>query len=342
MIDLIQLNHSLAIAKRGSFAAAAKSLGLSQPTLSRQVGALEVALGVRLFDRGRHGAVPTPLGREILARAADLVRSAELLIHEVDLLRGVEVGDLKVGAGVYPAFLTLGTAVARLTARHPRLHVSVQVEDWRVLAPRVLEATLDLAIVETGESAGHPDLAVEPLPEHQGVFICRPGHPLLDRPAPGLAEVFRYPFAGTRLAPRVADFIDRDQAAGRVDDATGEYVPSIEVNTIRMVAEAVATSNAFGIVPLLTANELGRDGRVQALPLRPPWLKSKYGFITLRNRTLSPAAAAFMSEVRAVESELVSEELRLLQASGGQGARAGQRRTAGRPEDRGRGRARRR
>lgn len=312
MIDLTLLRHALAIADCGSFASAAKSLGVSQPTLSRQIQALEVALGFRLFDRGRRGAVPTPLGQQVLSRAAGLVRSAELLHDEIELLRGVEVGDLKVGAGVYPAFLSLGRALAGLTARHPRLHVSVRVEDWRALAPQVLEARLDLAIVEIGDYARHPDLDVEALPEHQGVFICRAGHPLLKRRDPTLAEVFAYPLAGTRLAPRVGPFLAGQRTAGQLDEATGEYVPSIEVNTIRLMAETVAASDAFGIVPLLTALELGRDGRIATLPLRPPWLRTKYGFITLKQRTLSPAAEAFMHEVRAVEAILAGEEAKAL------------------------------
>ena len=314
MIDLGLIRHALVIAEEGSFASAAKRLRLSQPTLTRQIRTLETALGLRLFDRGRFGAVPTPLGQQVLTRAARLVRSAEILDDEIDLLRGVEVGNLKVGAGVYPAFLSLGKALARLAGRRPRLHVSVQVQDWRGLAPKVLEARLDLAVVEIGEYADHPELEVEALPEHHGVFLCRAGHPLLKRREPGLAEVFAYPFAGTRLAPRVASFLVGHKTAGRVDEASGEYVPSIEVNTIRLMTEAVLHSDAFGLVPLLTALELGQDGRLTCLPLRPPWLKTKYGLITLKHRTLSPAAEAFMTEVRAVEAELAAEEAKALAA----------------------------
>lgn len=315
MIDLTLLRQALTIAEEGSFSSAAKSLHLSQPTLTRQIRTLEASLGLRLFDRGRFGAVPTPLGQQVLARAARLVRSAEILDDEIDLLRGVEVGELKVGAGVYPACVSLGRALARLTGRRPQLHVSVRVEDWRGLPAQVLDAKLDLAIVEIGEHANHPELKVEALPEHQGVFVCRAGHPLLDHPEPGLTEVFAYPFAGTRLAPRVASVLVGHKTAGRVDEATGEYVPSIEVNTIRLMTEAARTSDAFGLVPLLTAVELCQDGRLRTLPLRPPWLKTRYGFITLKHRTLSPAAEAFMDEIRAVEAELAAEEAKALAAT---------------------------
>ncbi|HMU62540.1 MAG TPA: LysR family transcriptional regulator [Gemmatimonadales bacterium] len=314
MIDLTLLHRARVIADEGSFASAAKSLGVSQPTLSRQIQALEAALGIRLFDRGRHGAIPTPLGHQILARATGVLRGADLLLHEIDLLHGLEIGDLKVGAGVYPAMLSLGTALGRLVARHPGLRVAVHVRDWRGLAQEVREAKLDLAVVDLGEGIGHPDLTIEPLPEHLGAFICRRGHPLLRRAAPTIAEVFAYPFAGTRLAPRVAAFLRGIESAGQIDAVTGEYVPSIEVNTIRMAAAAVAASDAFGIVPLLTGAELVQGGQLELLPLRPPWLKTRYGFITLRDRTLAPATIAFMEEVKGVEAELAAEETKLLGA----------------------------
>jgi len=75
-----------------------------------------------------------------------------------------------------------------------------------------------------------------------------------------------------------------------------------------MAAEAVAESDAFGIFPLPVVGALMQHGRLHVLPLQPRWLKTRYGFITLRNRTLSPAAVAFMQEIRAVESELAAKE----------------------------------
>jgi len=81
-----------------------------------------------------------------------------------------------------------------------------------------------------------------------------------------------------------------------------------------MAAAAVAASDAFGIVPLLTGAELVQGGQLELLPLRPPWLKTQYGFITLRDRTLAPATIAFMEEVKLVEAKLAAEEAKLLAA----------------------------
>lgn len=75
-----QLRIFLAVAERKSFSAAARALNISQPTAGRRVEALEKALGVRLLVRQNRGAVPTPVGEEILAevrRMAEGARAAQ-------------------------------------------------------------------------------------------------------------------------------------------------------------------------------------------------------------------------------------------------------------------------
>ena len=51
-------------------------------------------------------------------------------------------------------------------------------------------------------------------------------------------------------------------------------------------------------------------GEIVALPFRRPWLRTNYGFVYLKDRSLSPATQAFMAEIKAVEAELVKAEQR--------------------------------
>ena len=67
--DWTQLRAFLATAEEGSLSAAARALGLTQPTLGRQVAALEDSLGIALFERVGRGLVLTPSGRELLPHA---------------------------------------------------------------------------------------------------------------------------------------------------------------------------------------------------------------------------------------------------------------------------------
>ena len=70
--DWSQVRGFLATAEEGSFSAAARALGLTQPTLGRQVAALESALGVVLFERAGRSVTLTEAGRDLLEPARDM------------------------------------------------------------------------------------------------------------------------------------------------------------------------------------------------------------------------------------------------------------------------------
>jgi len=74
--------------ERRNFARAAEALGLTQPTLSRSIAALERDLGVRLFERSHKGATPTVFGRVLLERGAIVLEREAEVRREIQLLAG--------------------------------------------------------------------------------------------------------------------------------------------------------------------------------------------------------------------------------------------------------------
>ena len=74
---LRQLEYLVAIADSGRFSDAAKAMHVSQPSLSAQVADAEVHLGVSVFERGRAGAMLTPMGDQIVRRARYILRQVE-------------------------------------------------------------------------------------------------------------------------------------------------------------------------------------------------------------------------------------------------------------------------
>ncbi len=75
-LDWDDLRIFLSVAERRSFSAGARSLNISQPTAGRRVEALEKTLGVRLLVRQNRGAVPTPVGEQVLAEARRMAEGA--------------------------------------------------------------------------------------------------------------------------------------------------------------------------------------------------------------------------------------------------------------------------
>lgn len=315
MLDLKLLHQALTLERHRNFARAAEALHLTQPALSRSIAGLEAALGEKLFDRTRQGVEPTSFGRMLLARAQPLVDGSSELERDFKLLRGLQIGELRVGAGPYPAEISVGQAAGQLLNRHPKLCVELSTSDPRSLMALLVQRKLDLAVMELSMAEGETSFAIEALPEHPACFFCRAGHPLAQLPSPSLEQVLAYPYVGTRMPRRVAaDFLQLARV-GRIDGDTGDYLPPVKVDSVQVAQHVVLKSDAVGAAPLALLAAEVRSGRLLALPLRLDWLHTRYGFVYLRERLLSPAALAFMAELRAVEASMAALAASVRQAT---------------------------
>lgn len=311
MLDLKLLKQAVVLAKHRNFARAAEALHLTQPALSRSIAGLEAAVGAKLFNRTKQGVEPTAFGELLLARGGALLDDARELERSIALMRGVDIGELRVGAGAYPSELSVGKAVGRLMMRHPKLRVEVTTTDLRALFGDLLAGKLDLAVVEVSLAKDEPRLATEQLPEHPAPFYCRAGHPLCSESAPSLERIMEFPFVGARLPARVAQSFLQLAKVGAIDPESGDYLPPVKTDTLQTARDVVLASDAVSAAPLsLIARDI-QAGRLVALKLRAAWLCTSYGFVYRRDRLLSPAAEAFIAEMRAVEAELTSDERRL-------------------------------
>jgi DNA-binding transcriptional LysR family regulator len=301
-LDLRQLRYVLALDQHRNFARAAEAVGLTQPALSRSLQALEKSLGARLFDRDRARVQSTPVGERLVERARLLLNQARSIEQDLQQMVGLEVGLLRIGTGTYPADLSVGTAIGRLIRRHPGLMADLTVGDWPELVRRVASGELDMAVADT-EVARHDDrLSVEMLPEHRLRMFCRAGHPLLERDAPTLEEVRRYPLVATALPKRLSALAAKDNQGLRSYLPDGSTAPEIRVGSFPLIARIVLESDAVGGAAPIQIAEAVAGGQLVILDLDLPWLTTKYGIIRLANRTPSPAAETFIEILREVEA----------------------------------------
>jgi DNA-binding transcriptional LysR family regulator len=249
------------------------------------------------------GELPLLRGRALLDGAADVER-------EFTRMQGLEIGELRIGAGPYPAQMSVGAAVGRLASLHPSLRIEVMADDLRAIVDALLVGRLDLAVIELSIVAGETRVATESLPPHPGYFYCRAGHPLLSEKNPVIERILKYPLVGPRIVPRAArDFLALAKV-GVIDPDTGDYLPPIKVDSIRMAKDIVLASNAVAMAPLAVLTEEIAAGNLVALPARPAWMQTGYGFVWARDTVLSPAAEAFRQAVWSVEKEIAVEERR--------------------------------
>jgi DNA-binding transcriptional LysR family regulator len=301
----------MAIAEHGSYRRAATALHVSQPALTKSIQSLESDIGHRLFDRESRGVRLTEFGRRVLSHAQQMLAAEQDLRHDLGLIAGLATGQLKVALGPYPSVVSGYGAAARLARQHPQLGIALQVTNWRVVTGTVVARQAELGIAELSDATAHPELQTELVGQHCAHFFCRPGHPLLQRTSCRWAELLQFPWATTRLPPRIAQALPADLGrAGRRDAATGDLVPAIELDVPMQLAGFTSDSDTLvlGTFARLEADLQSR--RLCVVPLAQPAPIGEYGFIWARHRSLSRAALAFMQAVREEERVYVEQEAR--------------------------------
>jgi DNA-binding transcriptional LysR family regulator len=201
------LRTFVAVARHGSFSAAARDLGYTQAAVSQHIAALEGDLKVGLLTR--RPVVPTEAGRRLLEHAAPILLRLDAARADVTRLAGVPQGLLHVGSSPLAAG-GLAPALARLLGPMPRLELTVRVAARETVAAGVAAGELDIGLVDGLAAPSDPLRLSEVSPltavgvgEEQPVVVLPRSHPLAGR-------------AGLRLA----DLID-----ARWIDAPGTAVP---------------------------------------------------------------------------------------------------------------------
>ncbi len=177
------------------------------------------------------------------------------------------------------------------------------------MADQVVQRAVDLGFAEMSTRRDVERLQIEPIGQHQMVFYCRRGHPLLSRRQVSKADLDAFPLASIRVPPRGASLLP---GRWQLDADTGDLVPQAEVNDLATAHAIVRASDAFGVATPLQIEPWLRSGELHVPPYRAPWLKLDYGFIYLKRRMLSPAADRFMAIVREIEADLAPRNRALI------------------------------
>jgi DNA-binding transcriptional LysR family regulator len=312
MITQRRLLHLLTLVEYGHFGRAAEALNISQPALSKSIQALEAELDVPLVERKSGGVSLTVFGQVVAERSKPLLTVEDDLRREIRLLNEHQIGSLTLAFGPYPSITCGYAGAARLLARHPGITIGMRVSGWHEVAQQVQARTVDLGIAEISALQGNEHFTTELLGEHEGRLFCRPGHPLLSAEPLTPAMLFDYPWICPRIPGRGSAALPAELgAAGTLDPLNGDFVPAIEIDVPMHLETFLHASDALAIGLLSTMESALLAGEVALVPVSGLALHAHYGFIYLRNRSLAPAAKAYMDEVRALEAEIRLKERRL-------------------------------
>jgi DNA-binding transcriptional LysR family regulator len=240
-----------------------------------------------------------------LDRAGDVLSRSDDLAREMNLLRGLDSGDLRIGAGIYPADMFVGEAVARLVNAHPGIRLRMIGGNWADLIALLRKREADLVIADASAVAGDPEIVVTPLHPRQGYFLVRATHPLVEKRRPTLADVTRFPLAASsRLTPALIEPLLRVASESRSP-------PSVACESLSMIKTIVAGSDAVGLLPLCVVNQELEERRLAVLPLVEPWLRGDFAAMRLARRGLSPSGEEFQRILVEVDHEVFDLERRM-------------------------------
>lgn len=295
MVSLRRLQHFVVLSEEQAISRAARRLHLTQPALTRSIQTLEDALGLSLFERRHDGVSLSSAGQAMLMRAKQMLAAAQAMQTEAQLIRGVEIGQVRFGVGVLPASIFLSEVLTRQVASKPQLLVHVDIESWVRLHEKLLRGDLDFVVAMTRSLPPDADHALISLPaQHLGYFV-RAGHPLLQLPRRQLrTQLQRYPLLCAHMPSRAMDL-----TADIFGLPAGSEVPGLRCDNAQVLKRVALGTD--GIV-LSTRENLQQElasGQLCLLPvMRERDSLLELSLIHARSRVLSPAARWLMTVIQ--------------------------------------------
>ncbi|MFM2289284.1 MAG: hypothetical protein RL684_2427 [Pseudomonadota bacterium] len=280
-VSVAQLEALIAVVEQGGASAAARSLGVSRPTLHRATRSLELLMGVALFEQTSFGLMPT---RE----AARLARHAQLAFAELAQARaelaaaaGSEVGRTVVGVMPLARSALVPRALMAFAASHPAHTVELLDGTYESLLAALRDGRAHVLVGALRDPAPAAEVFEEFLFEDPLALVVRARHPLT-RPrtpgqAPGRAELGRYPWIAPRRGSPLRSHYERlfpvDPPAGVVECNSLEVARALLLHSDRVMlasARPAGLELESGLLAVLPHPD-GPVARRIGLTLRRGW-----------------------------------------------------------------------
>ena len=287
-----------ALEEHGQVSAAASVLNISQPAASRMIAEMEAILGAPICDRLPRGVALTPYGNALARRAKAVLLELREVDREISELRAGRGGSIYLGAVTAPAIELVIPAIKIVRERYPKVEINMQVETSSVLAKELLASRHDFIIARIPDDLNPRLFEARVIGVERACLIVRRGHPLMAQPVVRLEELHGFDWVlqpGGSLLRRTLEGIFVSHNAPLPDRI-------LNTSSLLLTLVMVAQTDAIAAVSLEVATFLkGRgdlDGSIEILPIEFEIVVQPYSLITVRNRSLSPAAQILYDQIR--------------------------------------------
>ncbi|MCL6281779.1 LysR family transcriptional regulator [Streptomyces albidoflavus] len=294
MIEARHLRVLRAVAASGSFSAAARELGCTQPAVSQQMKALESSAGTPLLIRTGREMRLTQAGEALTRHAAGILAGLTAAEEEVAAIAGLRAGRVRLVSFPSGSSSLVPAALAALRAAHPGTRVSLEEAEPPRSAELLRAGDCDIALAFRYAGATAPDewddLVVRPLLADRLVGLVPEGHRLADAASAGIGELAADPWiAGCpRCRRQLVEVCETEGFTPRIDFATDDY-PA--------VLGLVAAGLGVAVLPALALESLRPKG-VRTIAVEPA-VEREIVALTLPDLAQVPAVAATLDHLAA-------------------------------------------
>lgn len=293
-IKLGQLRNLAAVIEAGTVRQAAKTLNLSQSSVTKSIQQLEADLGAELLHRGARGVAPTEAGKALLVRAKLIEAELRHARNDIEMVQGAGIGEIRVCASPTVATGLLPRSVIAFRRAHPRVSFHILEGVYPDVLPAIRTGDLDFAICLVPGNPRDETLSFVSLVKDWLVPAVRADHPLLRKRKLRLADLINLDWIIYRRSHTGLDVFEQTFIANRLEPPKSR----IECTSFACALALVETGDYVTLVPSqIFAGNRGTPS-IAPLLLDSPMQPWQVAVISRARHELSAVCLAFLAEVQ--------------------------------------------
>ncbi|MFO1488905.1 MAG: LysR family transcriptional regulator [Verrucomicrobiota bacterium] len=298
-IDSQHLRIFTTLARTRNMSRAAEELHLTVSGVSHCLKALEKDLGCRLFERSSRKFELSPVGREMLAEAEQILEQMKAVRSKIRAFNDWRQGQLLIGANGTACQFLLPPTLREFRESFPSFTIKIEQCTSKQAITLLQENKLDLALL-TEPAEPTPNIAFNHIGEDDLQFIVNPLHPWAVKRKAVREDI---PNRKLILPERGGNTYGLIEAYFR--DENISIQPFIEIANEQAIKEFVRLDMGVGLLPRWLAADDIAQGTLVALPLGRRRLKRRWGVLHSKNRASSLAEDLFINISRSVLRALI-------------------------------------
>ncbi|MDQ0192291.1 cidABC operon transcriptional activator CidR [Paenibacillus wynnii] len=294
-MDIRQLEYFVQVARLKSFSKAAESLFITQPTISKMIHNLEVELGADLFYREGKSIRLTDAGEILLTKAQNTVESFHSLSSELDSLRDLKKGHIRiglppmVGASFFPA------VIGQFHKKYPEVTIRLHEDGAKKVENDVETGLLDVGVVVLPVNSAR--FHYFSFNEEKLQLLVPVNHRLAGTESVSISDLAAEEFVLFR-----EDFTLHDRIITECVKAGFQPKVVYESSQWDLISRMVAAGLGIALLPETICRDMDRS-RIAIIPLTVPAIPWQVGMIWRRDRYLSFAAREWIDFARGLLEE---------------------------------------